>query len=168
LLRSTFQRDVSPQCFIQPSCAEEVASILVLAERTNCQFAVRSGGHAAYIGASNIAGGITIDLRGLNELALSDDRTLTRVGPGNHWIDVYDYLGPKNLSVVGGRVSGIGVGGLTLGASDGYVSSCSKQMVLTICICRWWHLLVLQSTWIRLRRCAQLCEWATHVLFNLC
>jgi FAD/FMN-containing dehydrogenase len=120
--RSTFQRDVTPQCFVQPTCADEVAAILVLAERTNCSFAVRSGGHAAYTGASNIPDGITIDLRGLDELAVSEDRTLTRVGPGNHWIDVYDYLGPKNLSVVGGRVSGIGVGGLTLGGGISWFS----------------------------------------------
>ena len=37
------------------------------------------------------------------------------VGAGNIWDDVYDALMPYNVNVVGGRVSGIGVAGYTLG-----------------------------------------------------
>lgn len=47
---------------------------------------------------------------------------MTRVGTGNTWIDVYDYLTPKNLSVVGGRVAAIGTGGLTLGGGISFFS----------------------------------------------
>ena len=99
-----------------------MASILKIVQRTQCPFAVKSGGHAAFTGASNIANGITIDLKRINELAVSHDKTLTRVGPGNVWIDVYDYLTPKNLTVVGGRVTGIGTGGLTLGGGISFFS----------------------------------------------
>ena len=80
-----------------------------------CQFAVKSGGHAAFAGASNIQNGITIDLINLKQVKVSDDRTLTRVGVGNRWLDVYSKLDKQGLSVVGGRVADIGVGGLTLG-----------------------------------------------------
>ena len=48
-------------------------------------------------------------------MKLSADRTTTRVGPGNNWGDVYEVLDPLGVSVVGGRESGVGVGGLTLG-----------------------------------------------------
>ncbi|KAK5109863.1 hypothetical protein LTR62_006470 [Meristemomyces frigidus] len=112
---SQFQAEVSPQCFIQPATAEEVAAIVVEAATRDCPFAVRSGGHAAYVGGSNIPDGLTIDLTLLNELTVSEDRETTRIGPGNMWINVYQKLTPMGLSVVGGRVANIGVGGLTLG-----------------------------------------------------
>ncbi|EMC93808.1 hypothetical protein BAUCODRAFT_124562 [Baudoinia panamericana UAMH 10762] len=119
---SAQQASVSPRCFVQPNNAEEVAAIIRILERTDCPFAVRSGGHGAFTGASNIPDGVTIDLRRLNEVNVSEDRSTTRVGAGNHWIDVYDRLTPMNLSVVGGRVTGIGVGGLTLGGGISFFS----------------------------------------------
>jgi FAD/FMN-containing dehydrogenase len=89
---------------------------------TQCQFAVKSGGHAAFTGASNINGGLTIDLMKLNEVVVSEDKTQTAVGPGNTWFDVYTKLEVMGLSVIGGRVSGIGVGGLTLGGGISFFS----------------------------------------------
>ena len=68
-----------------------------------------------FAGASNIQDGLTIDLANLNQIQVSQDRTLTHVGAGNRWIDVYRRLGDQQLAVIGGRVAGIGVGGLTLG-----------------------------------------------------
>jgi len=46
---------------------------------------------------------------------LSEDRSTTSVGPGNTWYDIYTKLDPLDVSVVGGREAGVGVGGLTLG-----------------------------------------------------
>lgn len=83
---------------------------------------MKSGGHAAFPGASNTQDGITIDLQLLNELTVSDDKTITRVGPGNRWVDVYEHLTPLGLSVVGGRVAEIGVGGLILGGGISFFS----------------------------------------------
>lgn len=109
------QEDVDPACVFQPASAVEVAVSLLLSELTLCPFAVKSGGHAAFAGASNIQDGLTIDLVGLNSTALSRNSTIASVGAGNRWLDVYDWLDPMGLSVIGGRVSDIGVGGLTLG-----------------------------------------------------
>lgn len=109
------QEDVDPACVFQPASAVEVAVGLLLSELTLCPFAVKSGGHAAFAGASNIQDGLTIDLVGLNSTALSRNSTIASVGAGNRWLDVYDWLDPMGLSVIGGRVSDIGVGGLTLG-----------------------------------------------------
>jgi FAD/FMN-containing dehydrogenase len=58
----------------------------------------------------------------LNEITVSEDQTTTRVGPGNRWTDVYNYLTPKGISVVGGRVAEIGVGGLILGGGISFFS----------------------------------------------
>lgn len=89
----------------------------------NCPFAAKSGGHAAFSGASNIAGGVTIDLAGLNEVTVNKDRKTVSVGPGNRWVDVYRQLEKENLTVVGGRIADVGVGGLTLGGGISFFSN---------------------------------------------
>lgn len=90
---------------------------------TQCKFAVKSGGHAAFAGASNIEGGVTLDLRKLNQIVVSADKKQTAVGAGNVWYDVYTKLQPMGLTVIGGRVSAIGVGGLTLGGGISFFSN---------------------------------------------
>ena len=79
-----------------------------------------------FAGASNIQGGLTIDLANLNQIQVSLDKTLTYVGAGNRWIDVYKHLEDQQLAVIGGRVAGIGVGGLTLGGTLHAESPASK------------------------------------------
>lgn len=99
-------------------------SLAVLTSRvTQCKFAVKSGGHAAFAGASNIEGGLTLDLRNMNQVVVSADKKQTSVGAGNVWYDVYTKLQPMGLTVVGGRVSAIGVGGLTLGGGISFFSN---------------------------------------------
>lgn len=90
---------------------------------TQCQFAVKSGGHAPFFGASNIDGGIAFDLLNLNQVEVSPDQTVTAVGAGNLWVDVYSILEKSNLTVIGGREAGIGAGGLTLGGGISFFSS---------------------------------------------
>ena len=87
-----------------------------------------------FAGASNIQGGLTIDLGNLNQIQISQDKTLTRVGAGNRWIDVYSKLEEQQLAVIGGRVAGIGVGGLTLG---GILRVTNKLQGRTLTNARW-------------------------------
>lgn len=98
------QLSVKPRCTFIPTTALEISTLVLLARLTQCPFAVKSGGHAAFP-ASNIKGGVTVDLVNMNKLKLSDDKKSLAVGAGNRWKDVYDYLTPYNLAVVGGRVS---------------------------------------------------------------
>lgn len=56
---------------------------------------------------------------------------MTKVGAGNRWLDVYSKLDPMGLSVVGGRVAEIGVGGLTLGGEDSGTDMFIRDVVLT-------------------------------------
>lgn len=98
-----------------PKHANSVAAALLITTLFRCPFAVKSGGHAAFAGASSIQGGLTIDLKNLRMLQVSKDQTTTYIGAGNRWGDVYRVLSPLNLAVVGGRNADIGVGGLTLG-----------------------------------------------------
>lgn len=59
----------------------------------------------------------------MKNIALSEDKSIAAIEPGNTWYDVYSALEPENLAVVGGRVSAIGVGGLTLGGGISFFSS---------------------------------------------
>jgi len=112
------QSTTKPTCRFSPNEAAEVSVAIIAIRLTECQFAVKSGGHAAFTGASNIQGGITIDLRNLNTIEVSLDNKTTYVGSGNRWSDVYMKLDPLGLAVIGGRNGDIGVGGLTLGGQE--------------------------------------------------
>lgn len=71
-----------------------------------------------FAGAANAPGGITFDMKNLNDVILSEDLGTTVVGTGNTWGDVYKVLDPMNRTVVGGRDTGVGVGGFTLGGKS--------------------------------------------------
>ena len=80
-----------------------------------CRFAIRGGGHTSFAGSANIAHEITIDLRAMNSVTVSNDNTTTAVGGGAKWVDVYQKLDALNLAVSGGRSNLVGVGGLSTG-----------------------------------------------------
>lgn len=101
---SNQQLAVEPYCTFTPNAAIEVSSLVLISRLSQCPFAVKSGGHAAFHGASSIEGGITLDLAGFTTRQLSADRKSVAIGPGNRWIDAYEYLTPYNLTIVGGRV----------------------------------------------------------------
>lgn len=115
---SNQQVETLPACRVQPNHAKGVAATLRITSFFQCPFAVKSGGHAAFAGASSIQGGLTIDLNNLRTLKVSKDKTTTHIGAGNRWGDVYRALSPLGLAVIGGRDAGIGVGGLTLGGEQ--------------------------------------------------
>lgn len=50
-----------------------------------------------------------------NQVVVHKDTRLVEVGAGLLWDDVYQKLDGTGLNVVGGRVSGVGVAGFTLG-----------------------------------------------------
>lgn len=117
------QEEVRPSCIFAPEVDTEVSIAVLLAQLTNCQFAAKSGGHASFAGASNSEGGITILFRDLNEISLNEDKSVASVGPGNNWGQVYKALEPHGVSVIGGRLSSIGVGGLLTGGGISYYSN---------------------------------------------
>ncbi|RYP58942.1 hypothetical protein DL769_008747 [Monosporascus sp. CRB-8-3] len=121
---SAQQSAIHPACIVSPETAQDVsATVAWLTTKGNsCHFAVRSGGHTSWAGASNIAGGVVIDLRTLGTVELSADKSTVLVGAGATWDAVYAKLDPLGLSVNGGRAAGVGVGGLTLGGGISYFS----------------------------------------------
>ncbi|KAH7142045.1 hypothetical protein EDB81DRAFT_54426 [Dactylonectria macrodidyma] len=116
------QAEVHPRCFVTPRSAEGVSTVMKVLTSRNAPFTVKSGGHTAFAGGSNIANGVTIDLVYLNAITVSADRGTVSIGPGNRWINVSETLDPLKLAVVGGRVADVGVGGLILGGGISYFS----------------------------------------------
>lgn len=89
----------------------------------SCIFAIKSGGHAPGAGASNANRGITIDLRKIDDIAVSDTLETARIGTGNRWAKVYEQLEPLNRTVAGGRNGDVGVGGFVLGGEFWFLQS---------------------------------------------
>lgn len=102
---SAQQAEVRPSCVFKPASALQVSTLILVSRLTQCPFAVKGGGHAAFAGASSIEGGITVALEKLNEVVLSPDKKIASVGPGNRWVDVYKALEEYGVQVTGGRVS---------------------------------------------------------------
>lgn len=113
---------VHPLCFVTPQTVADVSAVVksLTSNGDSPSFAVRGGGHMWIPKASNSDGGVTVDLRGLNSVDLSDDHSSVSVGGGATWDLIYNKLDPLGLSVAGGRVAGVGVSGLTLGGGISY------------------------------------------------
>ncbi|KAI4951899.1 hypothetical protein J4E91_003360 [Alternaria rosae] len=117
------QGALNPRCIFEPSSTVEVSSLVLISRLTQCPFAVKGGGHAAFAGASSIEGGITVSMKRFNTVAASNDRKYANVGPGNLWVDVYTKLEKSGLGVVGGRMAPVGVPGLVLGGGISFFSN---------------------------------------------
>ncbi|KAH9052689.1 FAD-binding domain-containing protein [Lactarius vividus] len=102
-------------CSVQPGTAEDLGSIVRELGRTRTPFAIKGSGHNANPGFSDIA--------------LNEEEGTVEIGAGLTWADVYLYLVLKGLNVVGGRMDGVGVSGLTLGGGHSWKSN---QYGLTI------------------------------------
>ncbi|KAF3395766.1 Bifunctional solanapyrone synthase [Penicillium rolfsii] len=123
LFFSQQQSETRPSCFFLPTNASHISHALRLIADGSCYFAVKSGGHATFDGASNSAGGITISLARMNSVVLTDNNSIAQIGAGNRWHHVFEELEKNNVTVAGGRTGSVGVGGLTLGGGISFLSS---------------------------------------------
>lgn len=104
-----------PACIFVPADTEQLQMIVTRLVETGTKFAIRSGGHSPAPQAANIDGGVLIDLSGFNEVKYEQSEQVATIGSGLTWGEVYSKLDPFSVTVVGGRVGGVGVGGLTTG-----------------------------------------------------
>lgn len=115
------ERDLKPSCIFRPTRTSEVSQFIKLIKADDkggnqtAQFAIRGGGHSLFSGAANINGGVTVDMRSMKSVVLNHDHKVASVGGGAVFSDVYPQVVPYNLTVMGGRVPGIAVGGFTTG-----------------------------------------------------
>lgn len=113
---------MTPLCVFEPSTVAALSQGLKLIRSARSQFAFRSGGHMPVPGAQSLNDGVMISASLFNANSLSADRSVASVGPGQTWMDVYEWLAPHGLAVNGGRFPSVGVGGLLVGGGMGYFS----------------------------------------------
>jgi FAD/FMN-containing dehydrogenase len=101
---SSIQGQVDPYCIFKPSVGVDVSVAVLISRLTSCPFAAKSGGHAAFAGASSIEGGITISFENMKAVKLSSNKKTVSVEPGNVWGKVYRDLSNTDVTVIGGRV----------------------------------------------------------------
>ncbi|EED77610.1 predicted protein [Postia placenta Mad-698-R] len=89
-------------CSVEPGTPEDVGII------------VKGGGHASNPGFSSTAG-VQVAMARFNGVTYNSDSQTVDIGTGLIWDDVYSALEPYDVNVVGGRVTGVGVAGFTLG-----------------------------------------------------
>ncbi|KAH6844663.1 hypothetical protein B0I37DRAFT_166599 [Chaetomium sp. MPI-CAGE-AT-0009] len=113
----------APSCVVRPTSAQILSTVLRIIWQFQVMFAIRSGGHSPNPGWSSIGEpGILLDLSRLDAISISDDSSVVSLGPGQRWGNVVEALDPHNVTVVGGRLSSLGVGGLLLGGGFSYFS----------------------------------------------
>ncbi|KAF4874997.1 Bifunctional solanapyrone synthase [Colletotrichum siamense] len=114
----------SPACVFVPQNAQQVSFAVTTLTLSLTKFALRSGGHMPVVGYNSIgSSGVLLSTANLTTLAVSDDKATVSVGAGHRWRDVYSYLQPYGLAVVGGRIGGVGVSGLLLGGGISFYSN---------------------------------------------
>ncbi|KAG6907669.1 hypothetical protein DXG01_007819 [Tephrocybe rancida] len=97
-------------CSVRPGTAADVAII------------VKGGGHASNPGFSSTTG-VQISMSQFDEVTYDQASQTAVIGMGLIWDDVYAALAPHNVNVVGGRVSGVGVAGFTLGGGYSWLTN---------------------------------------------
>lgn len=116
------QQNLEPACIVHVSAAEDIAMVLSTCRSTGCPFAIRGGGHSDKPGDSNISGGITVNMAGLSDVQVDKEAKVAKIGAGAKWGAVFNELDKTNHTVVGGRLTDVGVGGLTLGGGLSHLS----------------------------------------------
>ncbi|EIN03944.1 FAD-binding domain-containing protein [Punctularia strigosozonata HHB-11173 SS5] len=101
-------------CTVEPGNVSDVAKIIKILADTRPPFGVKSGGHSTNPTFSSTSG-VEVALTRLNGIDYDAASQTVAVGTGLVFDDVYAALAPHNVTVAGGRVTGIGVGGFTLG-----------------------------------------------------
>ncbi|KAI0290497.1 FAD-binding domain-containing protein [Russula brevipes] len=109
-------------CSVEPGSAEDVSKILRILGPSRTPFAVKGGGHAWNPGFSSTTG-VQIAMSRFSEMKVNSAIGTVEVGAGLTWDQVYRALDGTGVNVIGGRVPGVGVAGLTLGGGYSFKSS---------------------------------------------
>ncbi|KAF9472666.1 FAD-binding domain-containing protein [Pholiota conissans] len=102
------------KCVVEAGSPQDVGKILFILGRTKTPFAVKGGGHATNPGFSS-SPGVLISMYRFSEITYHAASNTADIGVGLICDDVYATLDPLGVTVLGGRVTGLGIAGFTLG-----------------------------------------------------
>ncbi|GAB3936860.1 FAD-binding oxidoreductase [Kribbella albertanoniae] len=117
-VRGTVFATGSPVGVVRPRSVADVQAVVQYAVASGLALSVRGGGHA-FAGFGTNDGGVVLDLSGLADVELLEERRV-RIGGGATWGQVADALAPHGLAISSGDTRSVGVGGLTLSGGIGW------------------------------------------------
>ncbi|KAI9045945.1 FAD-binding domain-containing protein [Aspergillus affinis] len=115
--------DLRPRCIITPANAHEMSEVVKKLHHADDLFAVKSGGHMASPGFASVRDGLLVSTKKLNQVVYNPNDKTAVVGPGLTWEDAQKALRGTGRALVGGRLGGVGVGGLMLGGGWSFLST---------------------------------------------
>jgi FAD/FMN-containing dehydrogenase len=107
-----------PRCILAPRTAQEVADIVTELHGTTDLFAIKSQGHMPNNGFASIDRGILVSLKNLNQVTYDPGTQTVVAGSGQTWAHLMEPLLEMGRTVVGGRLSDVGLGGYLLGGKS--------------------------------------------------
>ncbi|OAX38046.1 FAD-binding domain-containing protein [Rhizopogon vinicolor AM-OR11-026] len=109
-------------CSFEPATPQDVGIALQILAKDQTPFAVRGGGHSTMPGFSSTPG-VQIAMYSFSEVTYDPSAQTATIGTGLVWDDVYTQLEQLNVTVVGGKSTGVGVAGVILGGGYSYFSN---------------------------------------------
>lgn len=112
--------DRKPWMIARPANAEDVARCVKFAREHDVLVSVNSGGHS--VQAYGVCDdGLMIDMAKLKSIEVDAEGRRAIVGAGVTWGELDAATQKHGLAITGGRISGTGVAGLTLGSGSGWL-----------------------------------------------
>jgi FAD/FMN-containing dehydrogenase len=99
-----------------------VSKAVLFAVANNLELATKGGGHATS-GSSSTEGGLCIDLSLMRDVSVDVAANTVTAQGGCVWEDVDNAAAEHGLAAIGGTVNNTGIGGLTLGGGQGYLTA---------------------------------------------
>jgi FAD/FMN-containing dehydrogenase len=112
--------DRRPAVIARCANAADVAACVDLARVRGLPLTVYGGGHGV-TGSAVVDGGLCVDLRGMKGVSVDAAARTARAEGGLTWGELDAATAAHGLAVTGGRISGTGVGGLSLGSGSGWL-----------------------------------------------
>ncbi|KAF3924351.1 hypothetical protein AA313_de0200559 [Arthrobotrys entomopaga] len=116
---------MTPTCVFRPTSANDVSLAIRIIVLCQSQFNIVGGGHSAIKGWANVEDGVLIIMAGMTGVTYGsvNNVAVAKVPAGERWGSTFTQLDSKNLMALGGRMSTVGVPGLTLGGGISYLSN---------------------------------------------
>lgn len=115
------QSAYSPACIVYAESAADVSISLLAIKAAGSRFAIKAGGHNPNTFFSSVDEGVLISLEKMTSKSYDAATTLATYEPGSNWGELYTYYQSLGLTVMGGRLAGVG-SGLALGGGLSYLS----------------------------------------------
>ncbi len=112
--------DRRPALIARAATADDVVTAVNLARDQDLPLSVYGGGHGV-TGSAVCDAGICVDLRGMKGIAVDPEARTARAEGGLTWGELDAATQEHGLAVTGGRMSGTGIGGFTLGSGSGWL-----------------------------------------------